>query len=107
MPINVIGTPTSATELAGFFSRILHSNEYGLYHAACEGACTRREFARAVLELNGYNPDLAVGVCVGDERSVVSTILENLMIKMTGVYEMKPWHDALVEFVKKEKKGGR
>ena len=107
VPINVIGTPTSATELARFFSRILHSNEYGLYHAACEGACTRREFARAVLELNGFDPNLAVGVCVGDERSVVSTILENLMIKMTGVYEMKPWHEALKEFVAKEKEGGR
>ena len=106
VPINVIGTPTSAIELARFFFRVLDSNEYGLFHAACEGACTRREFARAILELHGYDPNLAVGVCIGDEKSVVSTILENLMIKMTGVYEMKPWNDALKEFVDREKGGG-
>lgn len=105
-PVDVISTPTSANELARFIQCLIDKTEYGIYHASCEGSCTRHEFAREILLMLGYDASLAREVHVEKEGGIVSTLLENLMMKMTDIYEMPQWKDALkdyVELVKNEK----
>lgn len=101
-PIDVIGSPTSAQELAKFFMAILDESEYGLYHAACKGACTRFGFAKTILELNGFDTRLVRESRKDDAGTLVATQLENLMMEMTGIYEMPAWQDALEEYVKQQ-----
>lgn len=105
-PVDVISTPTSANELAQFIQCLIDKTEYGIYHASCEGSCTRHEFAQAILSQMGYDVSLAREVHAEKDGSLVSTLLENLMMKMTEIYTMPQWMDALkdyVELVKKER----
>ena len=41
LPEDEISSPTSADALAGFIEYLVGAREYGLYHASCEGACSR------------------------------------------------------------------
>lgn len=103
-PIDRISSPTSTMDLAHFILSLLDKNEYGVYHASCEGSCSRYEYARTILELMGYDTALAVPVQSEQGGVVVSTLLENLMMKLTGTYEMPNWKDALQAHVNECKK---
>lgn len=95
-----LSTPTSADSLADFVISMIEKSEYGIFHASCEGACSRHEFARRILSSNGYSETLAKGVFYNSNNKVHSTLLENLMMKMTGLYEMPNWLDDLKRFSK-------
>ena len=43
LPEDEISSPTSAEALAGFIDCLMHSREYGLFHASCDGSCSRAE----------------------------------------------------------------
>ena len=103
-PLDKISTPTSAGELAKFISCLLDKSEYGVYHASCEGMCSRYEFARAILALMGYDLSLVKGVFSEENGGRTSTLLENLMMKMTDVYSMPQWTDDLKAYVEQIKK---
>ena len=100
-PIDCFSTPTSADELARFICVLIESKEYGVFHASCEGVCSRFEFAREILELNGLNHRLAMAVNANEEGRKTSTHLDNLMMKMTEIYEMPYWKEALKSYVSK------
>ncbi len=102
VPEYLISTPTSAETLADFICTIIEKSEYGIFHASSEGSCTRYEFARAILEDLGSNPDLAIREKSPD-GSVYSTLLENLMLKMTGIYEMPDWREDLDKYLSKNR----
>lgn len=98
-PLDKISTPTSAKELAKFVEFLIDKNEYGVYHASCEGVCSRHEFAKAILREMGMDTSLAKGKFSEKNGGQSSTLLENLMMKMTGDYEMPQWLDALRQCV--------
>lgn len=100
-PLDRIGSPTSADVLAGFIGCMLDKAEYGIYHASCEGMCSRYEFATAVLTLTGYPTELAKGYFSVENRGRISILLENLMMKMTENYRMPQWLDELKNYVEK------
>lgn len=102
-PLDKISTPTSAGELARFINCLLDKTEYGIYHASCEGMCTRHEFAKTILALMGYDTSLARGTFSDKNRRQVSTLLENLMMKMTEIYSMPQWIDDLKAYVEELK----
>ena len=104
-PIDVFGTPTCADDLIPFFVKILESDEYGIFHVSSQGACTRYDYARRVLWLNGFDPNMVEEGFAEEEGAVVSTVLENLMLTLTGIYEMPNWREAMERYAKKNKKG--
>jgi dTDP-4-dehydrorhamnose reductase len=101
-PMDHISTPTSVSELSNFIAVLIDQGEYGTFNASCEGACTRYAFAQAILAKLGYDPTLVNGVLSADGRQI-STVLENLMMKMTEIYEMPEWHDCLDSYVGAQK----
>lgn len=105
VPMDKMSTPTSAKVLADFIVSLIDKTEYGVFHASCEGACTRHEFARRILSLNGYPESLAKGVFTNNNTLVEATLLENLMMKMTDIFEMPHWIDALKEYTESTKEG--
>ncbi len=102
-PFDKISTPTSAGELARFIDSLLDKTEYGIYHASCEGVCSRYEFAKTILALMGYDTSLVRGTFSENNGRQVSTLLENLMMKMTEIYTMPQWIDDLKGYVEEVK----
>lgn len=98
-PIEIVkdrqGSPTSVNALAEVIKKLIGSNEYGIFHIACEGSCTREEFARAILDLNGLDGEF---VYKKARFRPNNARIENLMLKMTGIHEMPNWYDALKNF---------
>lgn len=98
VPNYFISTPTCAITLAEFICSLVEKSEYGIFHASCEGSCTRYEFARAILSGLGYDPEL-VSPEESEDGITYSTLLENLMLKMTGLYEMPEWQVDLKNYI--------
>lgn len=99
VPSYKISSPTSAYTLADLICSLVDKSEYGIIHASCEGSCTRLEFARAILSGLSCDPELAVEE-KSEDGSVKSTLLENLMLKMTEIYEMPDWQTDLEDYIK-------
>lgn len=98
-PCDQVGSPTSARELARLIVHLMDTNEYGVYHAVCQGSCTRAEFARAVLDRTGYSGIRVEAVPARQLNQQPSGILlDNLMLRLTGGYVMPRWEEALDEF---------
>ena len=50
-----VGSPTSTKELAGAIAHLLFTENYGLFHATCEGSCSWADFAEEIFRLAGKN----------------------------------------------------
>lgn len=101
--LDQISTPTSMDALAKGILNLMRGNEYGVYHVSCEGSCTRYEFAKKILEMTGRDismiqPMVAKDIQGGHQRPMHS-VLENLMMKMTGIYQMPGWEADLSEYL--------
>lgn len=102
------GSPTSAKELAAAIASLLFSDNYGLFHATCEGSCHWADFAKEIFRLAGKST-LVEGIS-SEEYSANTTgtvaprpaysILENYMFKLTGGYTFADWHDAIAEYMR-------
>jgi len=97
------GTPTSAYELAKGIDSLLFSDNYGLFHATCEGSCNWAEFAAEIFRLAGK--DTKVQAITTAEYGAPAnrpahSVLENYMFKMTNGYMFADWHDAIEKYLK-------
>jgi dTDP-4-dehydrorhamnose reductase len=100
-PLDLISTPTSTALIADFIEKMLDTQEYGIYHASCEGACTMHQYARMILRYGGYDTELVEGTYDEGDGLKVTILLENLMMKMTGIYEMPDWKPVLKDYIEK------
>ena len=105
VPNNRYGVPTSSSELAKIVRHFIDHDEYGLYHAVCQGSCSRYDFAKAILEYAGLSQQLDIRpvLAQGGLRPEYS-VLDNMMLRLTGIPEPKDWQIALKEYI--EEKGG-
>jgi dTDP-4-dehydrorhamnose reductase len=97
------GTPTSAYELAKGIDSLLFTDNYGLFHATCEGSCNWAEFAAEIFRLAGK--DTKVQAITTAEYGAPAnrpahSVLENYMFKMTNGYMFSDWHDAIEKYLK-------
>ena len=97
------GTPTSAYELAKGIDSLLFTDNYGLFHATCEGSCNWAEFAAEIFRLAGK--DTKVQAITTAEYGAPAnrpahSVLENYMFKMTNGYMFADWHDAIEKYLK-------
>ncbi len=97
VPANQFASPTSVDTFARFVIAAMESDEFGLFHASCDGTCSRFEFAKRVLELAGLPTTCLVGKY--DPEDAYHIDLENLMLKMTGLFEMPSWEEDLASFM--------
>ena len=98
VPNDQISTPTSAIALARFVLQMIDSEETGIYHASCEGSCSRYGFAHAILDYAGITAMQLVPVLTSSkEVKARYTVLQNLMMDLEGNYQMPDWRTALKE----------
>ena len=107
VPVDQVSTPTSAWELAKFLMKLVDSSEYGIYHASCEGMCSRYEFAKEIVRMSGKRVNIEP-LTAGDNPSVVNrpryTLLDNFMMRVSGIYRMPVWRESLEQFMEEKKK---
>ena len=105
VPNNQYAAPTSAKELAKVIRYFIDNEEYGLYHVVCPGSCSRYEFARTILEYSGKAGELDLyPVVIEDSARPTYSVLDNMMLRLTGIEEPKDWKAALKEYL--EETGG-
>ena len=100
VPNNQYAAPTSAKELAKVIRYFIDNEEYGLYHVVCPGSCSRYEFARTILEYSGKAGELDLyPVAIEDSARPTYSVLDNMMLRLTGIEEPKDWKAALKEYL--------
>ena len=100
VPNNQYAAPTSAKELAKVIRYFIDNEEYGLYHVVCPGSCSRYEFARTILEYSGKAGELDLyPVVIEDSARPTYSVLDNMMLRLTGIEEAKDWKAALKEYL--------
>lgn len=102
-----VGTPTSAVELAKMIHYLEGTENYGTFHATCEGDTNWADFAEAIFKRAGKN--VKVNHVTSKQYKEMNpasanrpaySILEDYMIKLTSDFTMADWQDALDVYMK-------
>lgn len=98
-----VGSPTSAKELAAVIAQLIFTENYGIFHATCEGSCSWAQFAEEIFKMAGKKT--VVEAITTEEFGAKASrpaysILENYMLKLTTDYRFADWHDALSVYMK-------
>jgi dTDP-4-dehydrorhamnose reductase len=93
-----ISSPTYAPHLAQAIGALIRTEQYGIYHFTNEGACSRLEFARRILELAGLD-DVPLEPITSDQWPRASTpplhcVIRNLAGAQLGI-TLPPWDEGL------------
>ena len=99
------GSPTSAVELAKMIHFLEPTENYGTYHATCEGQCSWADFAVKIFEKAGK--DTVVKYVTTEEynsptKRPAYSVLDNYMLRLTAgdKFRMAQWEDALDVYMK-------
>jgi dTDP-4-dehydrorhamnose reductase len=112
-PIRVVNdqvcTPTSTMDLACAVAQLIGTDCYGLYHLTSGGECTWYEFAKAIFESAGLQPEVEP-VASGEFRMKAKrptySVLDNRHFRDAGFADMRHWRESLAEYVQGRKAAG-
>lgn len=96
-----VGCPTYARDLAVAIAALIKKEAFGLYHAAGQGTCSWFEFAEEAVKLSGISKKVAP---IGSKnlnrpaRRPRYSALNPQKLNGLGIY-LRPWRDALQEFI--------
>ncbi|MCL2031571.1 MAG: dTDP-4-dehydrorhamnose reductase [Oscillospiraceae bacterium] len=96
------GCPTYTADLARCLLRLAGTREYGLYHCAGGGECTWYEFACEIVRLSGIPCEVSPCATAEFPRPAprpAYSVLDNAMLRGTGGDPMRPWREALADFM--------
>lgn len=100
------GNPTSANDLAHEILEIAATDNYGIYHCTNQGTCSWADFAQAIMK--GAGLDCEVKRCTSQEYIAMNpssaarplySSLQNKHLEDTIGDNMRPWEDALANFL--------
>ena len=100
--IDKVGSPTFARDLVLQMRDLIVSGHYGLYHATDHGVCSR--FDVAVRIARAVDPSVNVHPVSSDEFPLpapraASEAMRNLNLELLGLDRMRPWEDALDDYM--------
>lgn len=109
--VNVVcdqqGSPTSAVELARAIHYFEPTENYGTYHATCEGDTNWADFTEAIFaragkstRVNHVTSEQYAEMNPASAKRPAYSILDNYMMRLTSDYRMADWKDALDEYMK-------
>jgi dTDP-4-dehydrorhamnose reductase len=99
-------TPTHTLDVARKTAELIKTEYYGLYHMTNTGDCTWYEFTKHLFDLSGVKTKLTP--ITTDEYPVKAkrpaySVLDNAALKKIGIEDLKPWQDALEEYLQETK----
>ena len=100
------GTPTSAMELAKAIAYLVETENYGVFHATCEGECSWADFAKEIFRLAGKET-VVEGISTeeydkkfpGQANRPAYSVLDNYMLRVTTDFRFAKWEDAIAEYI--------
>ena len=102
-----VGTPTSAVELAKMIHYLEGTENYGTFHATCEGDTNWADFTDEIFRLAGKKTKVNhitteeyVKNNPASANRPAYSILDNMMFRLTGEHRFADWHDAIEEYIK-------
>ncbi len=100
---DIVNSLTSSKDLAKALSFLITTGAYGTYHLTNEGHCNRHELATFIAESLGAKLNF---IKKGDSSKLKLpakrpgyTPLENFVWNLQGFPKMRPWQDAITEFL--------
>ena len=105
-PIKVVNdqvlTPTPTHSLATQIAVLSRMNDYGTYHATCQGQCSWFDFARAIFEFSYLSPSLSPQTTSQSgaiARRPPFSVLDNGNLRSLGIDQMPMWEIGLKEYL--------
>lgn len=102
------GSPTSAKDLARLILHLIKTNEYGTYHATCQGMCSRYEFAQEILKAAGKEVEMKAVPTKESDLSYARpayAVLDNFILRIIDLYQMLEWKESLQEYMNEREEG--
>ncbi|MDD5633966.1 MAG: sugar nucleotide-binding protein, partial [Candidatus Omnitrophica bacterium] len=107
------GTPTFTRDFAANLIDVINCGQYGIYHMANKGTCTRYDMAVKIVESMGLDREVKVTPVCSDRFPLPaprarSEMIENYNLESIGLNNMPYWQDSLDEYIRanKDKKMG-
>jgi dTDP-4-dehydrorhamnose reductase len=106
------GTVTYTQDFAANLQALIDSGKYGTYHMVCEGGCTRYDVACEIVAALG-STEVEVLRVASDHFSEeyfaprpTSEMMVNRALKEAGLNRMRPWKEALRDYLRTTEKVG-
>jgi len=109
-PVRVVAdqvvTPTATADLAAAVAALIERDghvPYGLYHVTSGGQCSWYEFARAIFERCGMEVDLTPITTAESGAKATRpafSVLDHQRWIRAGLQELRPWHEALDDYLR-------
>lgn len=93
---DTFASATYVRDLAGRVLELVAGRQYGLHHVVNDGVCSYETFAREAARLVGADEDL---IEVTTEASMARPAPRPRWTPMAGSPPLRPWHDALRDYV--------
>lgn len=95
-------SPTYTGDLVGKIAQLINTEYYGVCHITNNGACSWYEFTREILSLVGLKTP--VTPITSDQYSQKArrprfSILDNYHLRLLGMDDMRPWQEALADYM--------
>jgi dTDP-4-dehydrorhamnose reductase len=96
-------SPTYARDLAAGIAEVLEGGLYGLYHVTNAGSCSWYEFAGEIFRLAGV--EVEVHPIPAAEYPMPADRPANGVLSPGGGPELRPWREALADYLGRERAG--
>jgi len=100
--VDEVGTPTYVDDLADAISRLILTNQYGIYHFTNAGSCSRWEFANEILRLADLENVTNMPILSNEFKRASSpppyAVLRNIAGAAIGI-KLRPWQEALAVYL--------
>ncbi len=97
-----VGCPTYTVDLAEAMANLVESPLYGTYHITNSGACSWAEFAAEIVRQAGLSAEV-IPISSAEWKSPArrprNSRLRHLALEMQGRDSLRPWQEALGEFL--------
>jgi dTDP-4-dehydrorhamnose reductase len=100
------GHPTFADDAARMVRRLAAERRPGLFHVTNQGAVSWYEFARAVLEAAGADPDRVRPIATAELQPArpaprpANSVLDNAALRLSGIPLLPPYRESLDKLVR-------
>ncbi len=95
-------TPTFTKDLGGTIAELVDTDKYGTYHITNSGECSWYEFGKTVFELSGLSPDygpVSSSKYGAKAKRPEYSVLDNTSIHSLGITPLRPWKEALKQYL--------
>jgi dTDP-4-dehydrorhamnose reductase len=99
-------TPTSTKDIAEKLYELIQTEKYGLYHMTNSGSCSWYEFACEIFKQAGLAPNISptTSESFGSKaKRPAYSVLDNKNLRAAGLADLRPWKEALADYIKERK----